>query len=680
MTRRSFILGLVGAAAICGLCFLNDRVLQQTYLVGNNMPASVYGVLILFVVCVNPLLQRRSLSGRELAVIVALTLAACCVPGGGFIRQFVPTLVMPHHLNRLEPSWRNQKILDAVPTRMLVDVSRDEDRVVNGFVQGMGQGKQHISPSDVPWSAWSRPVLFWLPMTLTLWFALIGLTVAVHPQWSRHERLPYPIAKFTNAFMPEEGKSRCSLVRNRLFWIGTLAVLCLHLNNLSHAWFPDAFVRIPTRFDFSPLGDLIPVLVRGNGLMMLRPHLFLIIVGIAYFIPSDVSFSFGLGPFIWYVIVGVFAGYGIPLMAGVEGTSYFALNPQSFALFGANLGVILAVLYTGRHYYTSLLRRSVGMPSPRPDELTLASVWGCRAFLLLTALFVLQLRLTGIEWPLAALYAGFMVIGFTVLSRIIAETGLIYLKCYFWPCAVLWGMVGARTVGPNQLLLMMLVSTVLFIDPREALMPFMVNAMQVLELRKVRIGKPALACVGAILLGLLIALPVTLYIKYDMGSATGDSWATVYVPKNPFDNAVMIRQKLQAQGFDPGAAQGTFLRRLGDADPTGICVLAMAAGFVLVLSFSAARLRFPWWPFHPLMFVTWASTPLRWMGPSYLLGWAIKGLIVRYGGSRAYERLKPLMMGLIAGEVLGALAPTLVGAIYYFITNQQPRTLNVLPG
>ena len=211
-------------------------------------------------------------------------------------------------------------------------------------------------------------------------------------------------------------------------------------------------------------------------------------------------------------------------------------------------------------------------------------------------------------------------------------------------------------------------------------MPFMVNALQILELRNVRIGRPAIACVVAILLGLAIALPVTLYIKYDMGSSTGDSWATVHVPKNPFDNAVMIRQKLEAQGLDAGEAPGAFLGRLGDTDPTGICVLAMVAGLILVLSFSAARLRFPWWPFHPLMFVTWASTPLRWMGPSYLLGWVIKTLIVRYGGSRAYDRLKPLMMGLIAGEVLGALFPTLVGAIYFFLTNQQPRTLNVLPG
>ena len=67
-------------------------------------------------------------------------------------------------------------------------------------------------------------------------------------------------------------------------------------------------------------------------------------------------------------------------------------------------------------------------------------MWATRAFLGMTGLFVLQLCLAGIAWPLALLYTTFMIIGFVVLSRTIAETGLIYLKCYFWPCVLLYGL------------------------------------------------------------------------------------------------------------------------------------------------------------------------------------------------------------------------------------------------
>jgi hypothetical protein len=70
-----------------------------------------------------------------------------------------------------------------------------------------------------------------------------------------------------------------------------------------------------------------------------------------------------------------------------------------------------------------------------------------------------------------------------------------------------------HAVGTQQLLVLMLVTTVLFIDPREALMPFMADALKVLETRRVRLGGAAVLCVAALLLGLAVAIPVTLYIK-----------------------------------------------------------------------------------------------------------------------------------------------------------------------
>ena len=89
MTIRSVVLGLLGAFAICALSYLNDQILRQTYLVGNNMPVAVYGALILMVVLVNPLLRRFSFSAKELAVILTLTLAACCIPGSEIGRAHV---------------------------------------------------------------------------------------------------------------------------------------------------------------------------------------------------------------------------------------------------------------------------------------------------------------------------------------------------------------------------------------------------------------------------------------------------------------------------------------------------------------------------------------------------------------------------------------------------------------
>jgi hypothetical protein len=678
MTVRSVILGLLGAGVVCAVTFFNDRVLRQTHFVGNNMPVSVYGSLILFVALVNPWLRRLALTGRELAVILALTLAACCIPGGGLLRYFTSSLVMPHHYHKTEPAWRDQGVLEMAPKKMLADVRDNENRSLGGFVQGLGEPGRHLSFWDVPWSAWSRTLAFWLPIVLTLWVALIALSVVVHRQWSRHEHLSYPIAAFTDALLPVEGKTASGFFRNRIFWIGALPVLAVHLNNYAFQWFPDYLVAVHVKLDFTTLGTYVPTFTAGGGTGLLAPTIFFSVVGIAFLVPTDVSLAFGVGGFLWAYVVGLFAGYGFQLQGSIEGSSYLALNPRTFLLFGANVGVFLSLVYTGRRHYRSVVARALGLAGG--EEATDAEAWACRAFLGLMAVFVLQLCLAGVDWQLAVLYAAALIVGFVVLSRLIAETGLFYVKAYFWPCTIIWGLLGARALGPETLLVMNLVTLVLFLDPREALMPFMVNSLKVLDLRGEKVAPAARWCVLAVVLGLAIAVPVTLYIRYDLGNEAGDRWADTVAPTTPFNNVVAVKQRLTAQGELAEAGRAKGWRRLADASPNPTCMWAAAAGLVMVVLFAAARLRFPWWPLSPLLFVAWAATPIRLFCASFLLGWLVKVSVMKYGGGKLYNRLKPLMMGLIAGEVLGAVFPSIVGAIYYFATGEQPVSFRVLPG
>ncbi|NQT53879.1 hypothetical protein HQ576_17620, partial [bacterium] len=123
MTPRAIILGLLSAAAVCGFCYFNDFVMRQTFLVGNYMPISVYGGLLAFIIFVNPLLlkmsKRLALSGRELSVIVMLTLAACYVPGRGLCHYFTTFMMMPHHFERTNPGWKQHGIVEMAPPVML---------------------------------------------------------------------------------------------------------------------------------------------------------------------------------------------------------------------------------------------------------------------------------------------------------------------------------------------------------------------------------------------------------------------------------------------------------------------------------------------------------------------------------------------------------------------------------
>ena len=58
-------------------------------------------------------------------------------------------------------------------------------------------------------------------------------------------------------------------------------------------------------------------------------------------------------------------------------------------------------------------------------------------------------------------------------------------------------------------------------------------------------------------------------------------------------------------------------------------------------------------PFHPLGLVVATSYPVWIIWFSLFLGWMAKVLVLRYGGSQLYARLKPVAIGLIVGDLMG---------------------------
>ena len=89
---------------------------------------------------------------------------------------------------------------------------------------------------------------------------------------------------------------------------------------------------------------------------------------------------------------------------------------------------------------------------------------------------------------------------------------------------------------------------------------------------------------------------------------------------------------------------------LNPSSPNLPGILSAGTGGIIMSGLIFMRQRFLWWPFHPLGYalgVTWAPSRL-WF--STLIGWAIKFLILRFGGFRALQQGKPFFLGLIIGE------------------------------
>jgi len=84
--------------------------------------------------------------------------------------------------------------------------------------------------------------------------------------------------------------------------------------------------------------------------------------------------------------------------------------------------------------------------------------------------------------------------------------------------------------------------------------------------------------------------------------------------------------------------------------------VAIGVGFGLTLLLNAVRMRFSWFPFHPVGYAVSSSWSLGLLWMPLAIAWLLKLLLLRYGGLRAYRQALPLFLGVIVGEcVVGSL-------------------------
>ncbi|HCA47451.1 MAG TPA: hypothetical protein DEP45_08890, partial [Armatimonadetes bacterium] len=89
-----------------------------------------------------------------------------------------------------------------------------------------------------------------------------------------------------------------------------------------------------------------------------------------------------------------------------------------------------------------------------------------------------------------------------------------------------------------------------------------------------------------------------------------------------------------------------------------------ASGVLVTLALSVLRMRYVWWPLSPLGFALSGSWSMIVFWFPIMVAWALKGAVLRYGGMRLYQRLRPLMFGLILGEFSQAVLWATISGIW----------------
>ncbi|OGV87274.1 MAG: hypothetical protein A3K19_13250 [Lentisphaerae bacterium RIFOXYB12_FULL_65_16] len=688
LTPRALILGFAAALFIAGAGYINDRILElESFNNGHQLPIFVVGMMFLGIALLNPLLfrVRRALAFRpvEIGVIVILMMAACSIPGRGLLEQYTQVLVMPYHWNRVTPGWQAHDLLKFAPPQALVD-EEPADAVVTRFVTGSDKPKNpppvlsgtwlKLKASQVPWAQWRRPMLTWMPMVLLTAICSVCMALIVHRQWSSHELLRYPIAEFTTTLLErDEEKAFPAVFYNQVFWLGLGIVLLIRVNNGLCVWFPDYLIPVRLSWNFWPLVEVWPTLAKTPwNWGLLNVSFFPLVIAFAFFLSSEISLTLGISQVLWFLVAAPLVTAGISLE-----TDYDIGGWQGWHRAGSYTAFTLMLLYAGRHYYGENFRRAICFWRDRAAADGV--VWACRIFLVSVVLLIALVIRLGLSWPLATITVLVMLMTFLIVSRISAETGLFFIQPGWQPFGAIMTLFGGYAMGPTGIVISALVCAVLCIDQSQAFMPYLINGLKISETLKVRVTTMATTTFGMYVIALLIAVPIVLVASYDFGTPTQYHWSYYRVPTMAFRAAEPEILKLKATGTLEQSEALSGWQRLAHIRPPAKFLWAAGSGFVLVIVFAILRLRVPWWPLHPVLFLIWATYPLAAMSHSFLIGWMVKKASVRFGGNRLVEKLKPFMVGVIAGEILGALFFMIVGAVYYFATGEKPLSYRFFP-
>ncbi len=687
------ILGLVLALWISVFTLFNDSYLLQPLMTGNLMPTSVYGPAVLLVLLTGgglwrKLGQRQIVGRRDVVVMIVLATAACAWPGTNFLRTFVGSTGNVANLAKVNDHWRSSGAMSHVPDGLLLGDGREMPNVTDTLVAGVepttfttmvdGEEKieqrQVLSVGNVPWAAWWPVLRTWGGLVLLLGLASVCLGVIVHPQWSRFEKLPYPLVRLieeltkpkqaTDNLLPaansggDIGGGRPAILTNRLFWLGLGGVAAIHGVNGLDAWLGSGGgTFLPLKYNFGPLRELLPNAARAHGSTeQFMPQIFFSVVAFTFFIRGDVSFSVGVSSLVWVALGAVFIANGEPL-----GNNPIETDGGTLLRAGAYLGFAAMLLYLGRRYYGQIAASALWLRKRDPEQRS--GVWAARGLAICLAGMVWMLaRYVGLDWRLGLIVVGLVLVMLLILARLSAETGMFYLEPNWMPLVVLSAILGFEGMGPAAFLGVALFSVVITGAPREPLMGYVVNALHLSG--GIRRGGGRGGDTGAGVRGHACAGP---HLWPEPARRLGEPRPPRPAVQRPGPTPRRGRRCGETRQHDRLGQRGPLRRRTAGRGGDRLVVGRGGVGGGLCARSVAPRLV--------------ADPPgvVSRVGWSFLIGWAIRQAVIRLGGVKAFQATLPLAVGAIAGELLAALGWQTCGVVYFFVTGQTPSAFLILP-
>jgi hypothetical protein len=125
--------------------------------------------------------------------------------------------------------------------------------------------------------------------------------------------------------------------------------------------------------------------------------------------------------------------------------------------------------------------------------------------------------IAGLDLLIATLLVAMLALSFLIVTRVNAETGLLFVQPGWQAVGVLVGLFGLQAMDPTTIIALGILGVVLAADPRVCLMPLVANGLKLAETQRLKLPAVGGWMFVALVLGLALALPFTLYAQYDVG-------------------------------------------------------------------------------------------------------------------------------------------------------------------
>jgi len=576
---------------------------------------SVYNMVIL--VSLSYLIKRKwprlALSRSDFLAIFAMCNIAACVAGHDMVQILVPLITYPHWYSGPENEW----------DQMLIPYLRDFATV---------SGKSTLTGYFVGDSSiyiishlrdWIIPVLFWSGFMAVLLLVALALNAIVQKKWTEVDRLSYPVIQ-----LPLELSSPSkSFFKNKLMWSGTaLSGIILNINYFHRIYPAIPYIRLSYElgqyFTESP----------WNAIGWTPFNIIFNYIGLGFFVPMDILFScwFFLILFKFQIVFGRIMGFrslpGFPYSYEQSSGGYLALG-------------IIAIWVTRKHLI-KVIKMLIKVNGPAESQEARGYRIAITTIIIGIFLLVIFCWYIGMSiWISLSFFLMYYLILLAV-ARMRAEIGTPLHDLHFaGPSTVLINTLGSRHINHSTLVGM---SQLWFIDRayRSNPMPHQLETLKISE----RIGASSKGFVYALIVASILAGPMALWAMINHSYEVG------------VQNAAPVNLYF---GYEPWARFQSWVNNLGSTNIPSLSFTFF--GLVSTLLLMVGRLRFLWWPFHPMGYAISGSWQMNWGWGSFFVVWLIKFLILKFSGIYGFRKATRFFLGLLLGDIFVGGTWTIIG-------------------